>query len=77
MALSYKSRKKLALLILLIGVPLYIVLSVNLIDMANAKWGRLPLWAELLVFIGIGVLWITPLRGIFKGIGQADPDEKP
>jgi hypothetical protein len=29
---------------------------------------------EVGVYIGLGVLWAFPLKAIFKGIGQADPD---
>ena len=74
MALGYRARKRLALLILVIGIPVYIVASVTIIDWANARWGRLPGWAELLVFIGLGLLWALPCRKIFMGIGQPDPD---
>lgn len=70
MALAYKTRRRLALLILLVGLPLYIVVAVNVVD-----WlGRPPLWAELLVYIGLGFLWAIPFRAVFRGIGQADPD---
>lgn len=75
MALSYRSRKRLALLILVVGMPLYVVVAVNLVDWANARYGRLPILAELAVFIGLGLLWALPFRRIFRGIGQPDPDQ--
>ena len=70
MALSYKARRRWALVILLIGLPLYIVLAVNLDDLFE----RPPLWLELLIFVALGVVWILPFKFIFLGIGQADPD---
>ncbi|RKT30494.1 uncharacterized protein DUF2842 [Roseovarius halotolerans] len=70
MALSYKARRRWALVILLIGLPLYIVLAVNLVDLFE----RPPLWLELLIFVALGVVWILPFKFIFLGIGQADPD---
>jgi hypothetical protein len=73
MALSYKARKRLALLVLLVGMPLYIILAVNLVGWADARWGRLPFWAELLVYVGLGILWALPFRRLFRGIGQDDP----
>ena len=76
MALSYKTRKRLALLILLVGVPLYIIAAVSLVNWADARWGRLPIWGEFAVYVGLGILWILPFRGIFRGIGQPDPDDK-
>lgn len=76
MALAYKTRKRLALLILVVGMPLYIVAAVTAVNWADKSFGRLPIWAELLVYIGLGVIWILPLRGIFRGIGQPDPEAR-
>ncbi|HKL55581.1 MAG: DUF2842 domain-containing protein [Roseovarius sp.] len=70
MALSYKARRRWALVILLIGLPLYIVLAVNLVDLFE----RPPIWLEFLIFVALGVVWILPFKFIFLGIGQADPD---
>lgn len=74
MALAYKTRRRFALLILLVGLPLYIVAAVSLTTWADARWGRLPIWAEVAVYLGLGLLWILPFRGVFRGIGQPDPD---
>jgi predicted membrane channel-forming protein YqfA (hemolysin III family) len=68
--LSYKSRRRLALLLLVVGLPAYIVTAVtimNLIDRPN-------IWIELAVYIGLGVLWVLPFKAVFRGIGQGDPD---
>ena len=46
---DYKTRKRLALLILLVGLPLYAALAFG---------------------------WALPFRGIFRGVGQADPGEE-
>ncbi|EDM71128.1 hypothetical protein RAZWK3B_12944 [Roseobacter sp. AzwK-3b] len=73
MQLSYKARKRWSLVILLIGLPLYIVAAVNLVDLFD----RPPLWLEFAIYVGLGVLWITPFKFIFKGIGQPDPDARP
>ncbi|MGB5863344.1 MAG: DUF2842 domain-containing protein, partial [Sulfitobacter sp.] len=35
---------------------------------------RPPFWVELLIYIGSGVIWAFPLKKVFKGVGQADPD---
>lgn len=70
MALSYKTRKRLSLLILIVGIPLYIVAAVNLV----ALFERPSILVELLVYIGLGVVWVFPLKFVFKGIGQPDPD---
>lgn len=75
MALSYKTRKKLALLILVVGMPAYVVAAVTLMNWLDARFGRLPIWAEVVVYLGLGFLWILPFRRIFRGIGQPDPDD--
>ncbi len=71
MALSYRTRKRLALLILLVGLPLYVVVAVTVVNWLD----RPPIWAELLVYVGLGFLWALPFRSIFRGIGQPDPAE--
>lgn len=70
MALSYKARRRWALVILLIGLPIYLVLAINLVDLFE----RPSVLVELAVYVGLGVLWALPFRFIFRGIGQADPD---
>ncbi len=72
MALTYKTRKRLSLLILLIGMPVYVILAVTVMNTLP----RLPLWAEVPVYILLGVAWILPFKVLFKGIGQPDPDQK-
>lgn len=69
MALSYKTRKRLALLILLVGLPVYVVVAVNVVEM----FGRPGLLAELVIWVGLGIVWALPLKAVFKGIGQPDP----
>ncbi len=76
MALSYKARRRWALIILLVALPLYIVIAVNLTDWLRASYPELPFWGELLVFVGLGFLWILPLKSVFKGVGQPDPDTR-
>lgn len=72
MALSYKARKRWSLVILLIGLPMYIVVAVNVVDLFD----RPLFWVELLVYLGLGMLWAIPFRFVFKGIGQVDPDQR-
>ena len=68
--LSYKAKRRLALLVLCVGLPVYIVLAVNVVSWFD----RPSVWVELAVYVGLGVLWILPLRAVFLGVGQADPD---
>lgn len=72
MALSYKARRRWALVILLVGMPLYVVAAVTLVGLFD----RPPFLLELAIYVGLGFLWALPFRFIFRGIGQADPDAK-
>jgi len=72
MALTYKTRKRLSLLILLIGMPVYVILAVTVMNTLP----RLPLWAEVPVYILLGVAWILPFKALLKGMGQPAPDKK-
>jgi len=69
--LSYKSRRRLSLLILLVGLPLYIVVAVNVI----ALFDRPSILVEVLVYVSLGVLWAFPFKYVFRGVGKADPDQ--
>ncbi|WP_298973523.1 DUF2842 domain-containing protein [uncultured Roseobacter sp.] len=71
MPVSYKARRRLSLLILLVGLPAYIVVAVTIVN-----WLERPsLWVELVVYIVLGIVWALPFKFVFKGIGQADPDK--
>ena len=71
MPLSYKARRRWSLVILLVGLPVYIVAAVTVSNLLD----RAPMLVELAIYIGLGVVWALPFKYIFKGIGQADPDQ--
>ena len=71
--LSYKARRRWALVLLLIGMPLYIVIAVTILNLLN----RPPVVVELLVYAVLGITWALPFKFVFRGIGQADPDQPP
>ncbi|CUH85773.1 DUF2842 domain-containing protein [Thalassovita mediterranea] len=70
MALSYKARRRLSVLILLVGLPAYIVAAVSIVNLLD----RPSLLVELAIYVGLGVLWAIPLKKVFLGVGQGDPD---
>lgn len=72
MALSYKARKRLALLILLVGLPAYIAACWFLVSLFD----RPNMVVELGIYIGLGLLWAWPFKAVFRGIGQPDPNKK-
>ena len=68
--MTYKNRKRLALFILVVGMPAYVVFAVTV--MSNID--RLPKWLELPIYIFLGIAWAIPFRWVFLGIGKDDPD---
>ncbi len=72
MALSYAARKRWALVILLIGLPVYVVAAVTLVGLLE----RPSVLVELAIYVALGFAWALPFRFIFRGIGQPDPDAK-
>jgi hypothetical protein len=70
MAMSYKSRRRWSLFVLLVALPIYIIAMIFVISLFE----RPPFWVELVIYVGSGVIWAFPLKSIFKGVGQADPD---
>ena len=70
MTIGYKNRRRISLILLLVGLPIYIIFAVNLV----ALFERPSILVELLIYLGLGIIWAFPFKFIFKGIGQADPD---
>jgi uncharacterized SAM-binding protein YcdF (DUF218 family) len=76
MALSYQARRRWTIVILLVGLPLYIIAAVSVVAMLE----RPSIIVELLIYAALGVVWALPFKFVFKGVGQADPeapDENP
>ena len=69
MTLSYKARRRWALVVLLIGLPVYIVVALWLVSLID----RPPVLVELAIYVGLGLLWAVPFRALFRGVGQVDP----
>ena len=71
MALSYKARRRWSLVILLIGLPVYIVASISILSLFE----RPSILLELFIYIALGILWALPFKYVFRGVGQNDPDQ--
>lgn len=56
-----------AVLVLVIGIPLWVFVSVSAMDWLKARM-TLPGWAEMLCWLALGLLWILPLRRVFLGV---------
>ena len=68
--MSYKLKRRLSLLILVVGLPVYIVVIVNLIS----SFERPNFLVELLIYLLSGVVWAFPLKSVFRGVGQAEDE---
>ena len=69
MALSHKAKRRWSLVILLVGLPIWIVVASSVMT----ALGRPPILVELRVYMVLGVVWALPFRSVFRGVGQADP----
>lgn len=69
--MRHRTRKRLSLLVLVVGLPVYVILAVSIM----AALDRPPVWVEFLIYLVLGILWALPLRWLFLGIGQDDPEE--
>lgn len=70
MRLSYKTRKLLCAMVLLIGLPVYIVVATTVVSQME----RPHILVELAIYVALGIVWALPFRSLFRGIGRADPD---
>ncbi len=70
MSLSLKARKRWSLVILLVGLPVYIVAAITVIGLFD----RPSFLVEIAVYVVLGVIWAFPFKFIFKGVAREDPD---
>lgn len=69
--MTYRTRKRLALLALLVGLPLYAALALWILSLFE----RPPILLELAIYAALGIAWALPLKAVFKGVARPDPDE--
>lgn len=72
MALSHKAKRRWSLLVLLVGLPVYIVVASSVVTWLD----RPPVLVELVVYLALGIVWALPFRAIFRGVGRADPGKR-
>ena len=70
--MTYRTRRILSLILLLVWLPLYVVAAVTV-----TGWFERPhILVELGIYVGLGFLWALPFRRVFLGIGRADPEAR-
>lgn len=70
--MTYRMRKRLSLIVLLIWLPVYIVVVTTLVSALD----RPHILVEAGIYVVLGVLWALPFRWLFRGVGREDPDER-
>ena len=68
--MTYRRRKLLAILVLVLGLPGYIAVA----WVAVSALDRPPFLLEVAVYVGLGVIWALPFRRLFLGLGRPDPE---
>ncbi|HUF87935.1 MAG TPA: DUF2842 domain-containing protein [Thermohalobaculum sp.] len=70
--MTYRTRRVLSLVLLLVWLPLYVVAAVTV-----AGWiGRPHVLLEVAIYLGLGFLWALPFRRVFRGVGREDPHKR-
>ena len=68
MRLRWRARRRWSLVVLLVGLPVYVVAAVTILTALD----RPPLAVELLVYVLLGIAWALPLRFVFRGVGREE-----
>ncbi|RVV98694.1 DUF2842 domain-containing protein [Mesobaculum littorinae] len=66
MALGPKARRRWAIFILVVLLPVYIFVAVTLVGFLD----RPPVLVELAIYVVLGVLWALPFKRLFLGVGR-------
>jgi hypothetical protein len=70
--MRHATRKRLAIFVLVIALPAYIVAAVTLVN----QFERPHILLELGIYVGLGVLWAVPLRRLFLGVARPAPEDE-
>ena len=71
MNINYKNRRRISLFLLLVGLPVYVIVAINIL----ALFERPSILLEVIIYLSLGIIWALPFKFIFKGIGQSDPEQ--
>lgn len=71
MTLSHKARRRWAVVLLLVWLPLFVVAALYV----TSLFDRPSVWVELVIYVVLGVIWALPFRAVFRGVGRAAPED--
>lgn len=66
--MSRGARLALSVILLVFGLPAYVMCAVSLVNLL----GRPPLLLELFIYAALGLLWIIPFRFLLNGRRRRD-----
>ena len=70
--MTRRARKLVAILVLVVGLPLYVVAAAALVSLFE----RPPFALEELIYVVLGIAWALPLRRLFLGLARPDPEKE-
>lgn len=70
--MDLKTRKRLSILVLVVLMPAYVVVAVSLMNWLDGRFGRQPIWVEVLIYVLLGILWALPFKRVFRGVGKGE-----
>ena len=70
MNINYKNRRRISLFLLLVGLPVYVIVAINIL----AFFERPSILLEVIIYLSLGIIWDLAFMFIVKGIVQADPE---
>lgn len=68
--MDLQRRKRWALFLLVVWLPVYLVAAWWFLNWIDDRWGRLPIWAEVPLYVLLAFLWAIPFRRVFHGTGK-------
>mgnify|MGYP001822104213 CR=1 FL=1 len=75
--MTFKARKRLALFVLVVGLPIYIVVAATIMSIMLNQEIRFAWPIAVFIYVVLGIGWAFPLKWVFRGIGQPDRDAPP
>lgn len=70
--MDMKTRKRWALILLLVWLPLYTIIAWIFLGWVYDRWDRLPVWIEVPMYIVLALAWAVPFRPVFLGVGRGE-----
>ena len=61
MNINYKNRRRISLFLLLVGLPVYVIVAINIL----AFFERPSILLEVIIYLRLAIIWALPFKFIF------------